>query len=507
MVEHLLLCRYAELRSAVRTLGVTDDAWLDVLKVLGAILSLGNLEVEGEDQVQIKDTPASAAVAEYLQCDRDALFEAMTFRKITVGGEETSVPLNGDQVSELQRALAKALYHGLFRWLVATINRLLQVEEAKTTIGILDIFGFEDFGENNSFEQFCINFANEKLHRQFLHYVFELEEADYNAEGIEYSSVEFTDNQPCIEMIEGIPGAKQGQGIIQLLTETSKMPKGDDAMFQDKVESEHGQNEYLITTRMKTEYFCVAHYAGAVKYQAKGFLTKNRDELQADLSKVLLSSGSAQIREYIRLDANLPEAEPTDDQDAGQSAGQKGGGARGGKKKKAGAAFIGTKFGAQLTELVERLTLTNTHYVRCIASNRTKSPMVFETEHTGKQLRYAGVMDVCEVRQSGFAIRLPFEQFLKKYRNFVPGTVGDVRTETDPEKRKQMCRHVLDQTVQFGMTKHEYQLGKSKCFLKQKMLLALEKLRQQLYNTASIKIQVSSLTRNHPFAGGPLGIF
>ena len=136
------LKEYAELRSAVRTLGVTDGAWLDVLKVLGAILSIGNLEVEGEDQVKIKDTPASAAVADYLQCDRDALFEAMTYRKIAVGGEETSVPLTGDQVGELQRALATALYHGLFRWLVATINRLLQAEDAKTTIGILDIFGY-----------------------------------------------------------------------------------------------------------------------------------------------------------------------------------------------------------------------------------------------------------------------------------------------------------------------------------------------------------------------------
>ena len=358
----------------------------------------------------------------------------------------------------------------------------------------MDFGRFEDFGENNSFEQFCINFANEKLHRQFLHYVFELEEADYNAEGIEYSSVEFTDNQPCIEMIEGLPGAKanQEQGIIQLLTETSKMPKGDDAMFQDKVESEHGQNDYLITTRMKVEHFCVAHYAGAVKYQVKGFLTKNRDELQADLSNVLMSSRSEQIREYIRLDANLAHESKTSDESQTTDAKGAKGGTKKKKKKKAGAAFISTKFGAQLTELVEWLTQTNTHYVRCIASNGTKSPMVFETEHTGKQLRYAGVMDVCEVRQSGFAIRLPFDQFLQKYRNFVPGSVGDVRTETDPEERKRMCRHVLDQTVQFGMTKHEYQLGKSKCFLKQKMLQALEKLRQQLYSAASITIQAGA---------------
>jgi myosin heavy subunit len=482
---------YLELRAGLRTLGVTDAQWLEVLKVLGAILSLGNLEISGGDdgdRVLISDTPAAAAVAEYLQCDREKLFEAMTTRKIQVAGEETSVPLRSDQVVELQQALAKALYHGLFRWIVETINRLLRVEEASSTIGILDIFGFEDFGDLNSFEQFCINFANEKLHRQFLHYVFELEEADYNAEGIEYSSVEFIDNQPCIVMIEGVgvgsggPSVQQ-QGIISLLTETSKMPKGDDKLFQTRVEETHFDHANLITSRMRTDHFCVAHYAGAVKYNVDGFLRKNRDELQSDLRNVLFGSGSEQIAQYIRLDSGIEESE-----------GEEGSDTKGSKKKKKRDQFIITKFSAQLTELVHRLTTSNTHYVRCIASNRTKSAMVFDVEHTAKQLRYAGVMDVCEVRQAGFAIRLPFDEFLRKYRNFVPGSAGDVATAETTEEKKHLCRSVLDQTE---MTKHEYQLGKSKCFLKQKMIGALETLRQRLYNAASIKIQASFRRLRH----------
>lgn len=164
------------------------------ISILRAILTLGNLEHSfAVDRVTVTDNPDSQMVAKCLSCEQSDLFTAMTQRIMKVGGDQTIVWLSEAEFIDNRDALAKALFHGLFRRLVHRINQSLSADAGSfsTSIGILDIFGFEDFGKN-SFEQFCINYANEKLHRQFLHYVFELEEAEYKAEGIEYSSVKFT---------------------------------------------------------------------------------------------------------------------------------------------------------------------------------------------------------------------------------------------------------------------------------------------------------------------------
>lgn len=192
-------------------------------------------------------------------------------------------PLNIDQALDARDAVAKSLYSTLFSWLVQRINRIV-CKGDKTCIAILDIFGFEDFKEN-SFEQLCINYANENLQFHFNKHVFKLEQQEYAREKIEWQSITFTDNHALLNLI-----GKKPVGIFPLLDDESNFPKATDLSFLEKCHYNHALNELYSRPRMSSMEFGIKHYAGQVWYSVDGFLDKNRDTLRSDVMDLLVSS-------------------------------------------------------------------------------------------------------------------------------------------------------------------------------------------------------------------------
>jgi myosin-5 len=222
----------------------------------------------------------------------EKLESSLVTRRIIAGGESITQRLNADQAADGRDALAKAMYAALFDWLVVQINASFAKEKGYvlTTISILDIYGFEYF-KRNSFEQLCINYANERLQQQFNRHLFKLEQEEYEKENIDWTKVEFEDNQACLDLIE-----KRPMGILSLLDEQCNFPKATDATFAQKMASELKENPRYTRDKLNENVFHVNHYAGSVNYDTAGFLDKNRDTIHQDLMEVLIESGEEMVR-------------------------------------------------------------------------------------------------------------------------------------------------------------------------------------------------------------------
>ena len=221
--------------------------------------------------------------------------------------EAVSVPNTCAQGAAARDALCKHLYSQLFEWLVRFVNSSLSLNLAEMgaaeqgaggvearagagemAVNILDIFGFELF-ERNSFEQFCINYANERLQEHFNRQMLKVEQEEYRAEGIPWECVAYADNEACVALIDGRPA-----GLLALLDEEGRIPRGSDEGFMDKVRAR--SSAFLSLPLACRNEFAVRHYAGKVTYDSRGFLEKNRDVLLTDLRLLLRGSASAFLR-------------------------------------------------------------------------------------------------------------------------------------------------------------------------------------------------------------------
>ncbi|KAF2345616.1 Myosin head motor domain, partial [Trinorchestia longiramus] len=218
--------------------------------------------------------------------------------------ERLLTTLNIDQALDARDAVAKALYSALFSWLVRRINQIIcsSKPSSSSCISILDIFGFESFKEN-SFEQLCINYANEKLQFHFNKHIFKLEQQEYAKEKIDWQNVEYQDNQPVIELLSRKP-----VGILHLLDDESNFPKATDVSFLEKCHYNHALNDLYSRPRMSSMEFGIQHYAGQVWYSVDGFLDKNRDTLRNDVVELLISSKLKLVSDMF-LDVRVAGAE------------------------------------------------------------------------------------------------------------------------------------------------------------------------------------------------------
>ncbi|KYO19221.1 unconventional myosin-Vb [Alligator mississippiensis] len=462
---------YANIRSAMKVLMFTDTENWEISKLLAAILHMGNLRYEARtydnlDACEVLQSASLITAASLLEVEPQDVKNCLTSRTIITRGETVSTPLSMEQALDVRDAFVKGIYGRLFVWIVEKINAAIyrppsqELKNVRRSIGLLDIFGFENFTVN-SFEQLCINFANENLQQFFVRHVFKLEQEEYNLENINWQHIEFTDNQDALDMI-----AVKPMNIISLIDEESKFPKGTDTTMLYKLNSQHKLNTNYIPPKNNYEtQFGINHFAGIVYYETKGFLEKNRDTLHGDIIQLVHSSRNKFIKQIFQADVAMflcGYASST----YGQSPAPTPKGAETRKR----SPTLSSQFKRSLELLMRTLSVCQPFFVRCIKPNEYKKPLLFDRELCVRQLRYSGMMETIRIRRAGYPIRYTFVEFVDRYRVLMPGVKpaykqGDLRGT---------CQRIAEAVL--GKD-DDWQIGKTKIFLKDHhdMLLEIER--------------------------------
>ncbi|XP_036894279.1 unconventional myosin-VIIa isoform X2 [Sturnira hondurensis] len=443
---------YANIRSAMKVLMFTDTENWEISKLLASILHLGNLQYEARtfenlDACEVLFSPSLATAASLLEVNPPDLMNCLTSRTLITRGETVSTPLSREQALDVRDAFVKGIYGRLFVWIVDKINAAIykppsqDVKSSRRSIGLLDIFGFENFAVN-SFEQLCINFANEHLQQFFVRHVFKLEQEEYDLESIDWLHIEFTDNQDALDMIANKP-----MNIISLIDEESKFPKGTDTTMLHKLNSQHKLNPNYIPPKNNHEtQFGINHFAGVVYYESQGFLEKNRDTLHGDIIQLVHSSRNKFIKQIFQADVAM------------------------GAETRKRSPTLSSQFKRSLELLMRTLGACQPFFVRCIKPNEFKKPMLFDRHLCVRQLRYSGMMETIRIRRAGYPIRYSFVEFVERYRVLLPG----VKPAYKQDDLRGTCQRMAEAVLG---THDDWQIGKTKIFLKDHhdMLLEVER--------------------------------
>ncbi|KAJ2953414.1 hypothetical protein O0L34_g1004 [Tuta absoluta] len=459
------------LQLALTVLQVPPHMCEGLFKVLAAVLWLGNVQfqdVDGErTTLAPEDSEAVDAVANLLGLPLPTAKRVLLERQINVRGNVTDIPLRLHEARENRHAMARALYSRTFAWLVRHVNSCSAPgREASRALGVLDIFGFENFAAN-SLEQLCINYANEKLHMFFNNYVFALEQEIYKLEGIKYSQIQFTDNSACLELLEKPP-----RSLLKLLSEQCHMPKGSDSAYLTNIQGEFGEHQSFVkgSRRKWEEEFGVQHYAGAVTYSVQGFVDKNRDTQQDAFIDHLSRSQNPFVRELADYVADL--APPGHDMSL-SSPNSTSTTQRGTSK---GRPTVVDTFRAQLQSLVDMLQATDVWYVRCIKPNEKKEAGLYNDTLVLEQLRYLGMNEIVRIRRDGYPVHLPVEQFQARYRCLLPHP-----RPKNPDVERILCL--------VRAPKDDWQVGYTKIFMRSSVHAPLEAKRSALLQESALRLQ------------------
>lgn len=447
---------------------VSKDDQESVFAMLAAVLWMGNVSftvTDNENHVEAVADEGLTNVAKLIGCDVGDLKQALSTRKMRVGNDNIIQKLTLSQAIDTRDALAKSIYACLFDWLVEQINKSLAVGKRRTgrSISILDIYGFESF-DRNSFEQFCINYANERLQQHFNRHLFKLEQEEYIQDGIDWNRVDFEDNQDCLNLFE-----KKPLGLLSLLDEESTFPNGTDLTFANKLKQHLNSNSCFRGERGKA--FSVCHYAGEVMYDTTGFLEKNRDLLHLD-SIQLLSSCTCHLPQIFASNMLTQSEKPV----VGPL--YKSGGADSQKLS------VATKFKGQLFQLMQRLETTTPHFIRCIKPNNFQSPGNYDQGLVLQQLRCCGVLEVVRISRSGFPTRMSHQKFARRYGFLLLEGVAS----QDPLSVSVAILH------QFNILPEMYQVGYTKLFFRTGQIGVLEDTRN---HTLHGILRVQSCFRGH----------
>ncbi|KAG4165156.1 hypothetical protein ERO13_A13G061800v2 [Gossypium hirsutum] len=455
-------------KEALDIVHVSKEDQESVFAMLAAVLWLGNVSftiIDNENHVEAVQDESLINVAKLIGCDAADLNLALSTRKMRVGSDNIVQKLTLSQAIETRDALAKSIYADLFEWLVEQINKSLAVGKRLTgrSISILDIYGFESF-DRNSFEQFCINYANERLQQHFNRHLFKLEQEEYIQDGIDWAKVDFDDNQDCLHLFE-----KKPLGLLSLLNEESTFPNGTDYTFANKLKQHLNSNHCFKGEREKA--FTVSHFAGEVTYDTTGFLEKNRDLLHLD-SIQLLSSCSCHLPKAFASNMLNQSEKPVV-----------------GPLHKAGGAdsqklSVVTKFKGQLFQLMQRLESTTPHFIRCIKPNNFQSPGSYEQGLVLQQLRCCGVLEVVRISRSGYPTRMPHQKFAKRYGFLLLENAAS----QDPLSVSVAILH------QFNILPEMYQVGYTKLFFRTGQIGILEDTRNRTLHGI---LRVQSCFRGH----------
>uniref|UniRef100_A0A671PSU7 Unconventional myosin-Va-like n=1 Tax=Sinocyclocheilus anshuiensis TaxID=1608454 RepID=A0A671PSU7_9TELE len=457
-------------RKAFSLLGITEAHQMGLFQILSAILHLGNVEVKerGSSSCGISDESGHLAVfCDLTEVSYESMAHWLCHKKLKTATETLNKPVTRLEAINGRDALAKHIYAKLFSWIVSQVNKALSTSsKPHSFIGVLDIYGFETF-EVNSFEQFCINYANEKLQQQFNMHVFKLEQEEYMKEQIPWTLIDFYDNQPCINLIE----AKMG--LLDLLDEECTMPKGSDDSWAQKLYNTHlKKSSHFEKPRMSNKAFIILHFADKVEYQCDGFLEKNKDTVNEEQINVLKASKFALLVELFQ-DEETPAAPSSSAPSGRAKVGRSTQSFREHKKS------VGLQFRNSLHLLMDTLNATTPHYVRCIKPNDVKAPFMLDPHRAVQQLRACGVLETIRISSAGFPSRWTYQEFFSRYRVLM-------RQKEFLSDRKLTCQSVLERLVQ---NKDKYQFGKTKIFFRAGQVAYLEKLRADKLRAACIHIQ------------------
>ncbi|CEG44284.1 myosin-like protein [Plasmopara halstedii] len=455
--------RFAKTREALTLLGLTPEQQIGLFHVLSGILHLGEAQfvtkIENDEACDlVMDSVVYSSLL--LGLDPEMMATALTHRTMKAAGDVYRVPLTVDQALSGRDALAKAIYASIFDWLVAGINASLGAacQVTRTTIGVLDIFGFESF-QYNSFEQLCINYANEKLQEKFTQDVFRAVEEEYEREEITWAHIAYADNSDTLALIDG------RMGILALLNEEIVRPRGNEEGFVNKLASAYLKQKQLIDfPRTSKTQFAIHHYAGTVLYEAMGFLDKHKDALLSDLSELMCHSHESLPQMLFKAKAEMEAAESKR-----LSSSLRKSGGNGAEKT------VGMQFKQSLTSLMTTISTTNVNYIRCIKPNSSKSSIELEDKMVANQLRCAGVIEAICIARAGYPNRLLHAEFATQFQLFL--TANDqVKLQQDPDANSSNFLKLL--LEQFDLeTPEEYQMGRTRIYLQKGVLEKLERVK------------------------------
>ena len=470
-------------RQSLTTIGVSGAKQAQIFKLLSALLHLGNVKVSATrtDSVLPSTEPSLVKACHMLGVDASDFAKWTVKKQLITRGERIMSNLTQQQALVVRDSVAKFIYSSLFDWLVENINNGLATEEvssrATAFIGVLDIYGFEHFAKN-SFEQFCINYANEKLQQEFNQHVFKLEQEEYLREEIDWTFIDFSDNQPCIDLIE----AKLG--VLALLDEESRLPMGSDEQFVTKLHHNfaNGKSKYYKKPRFGKSAFTICHYAINVTYESDGFIDKNRDTVPDEHMEVLRVSSNEFLGEVLEAASMVQEKDSAIASNATVKTTSTPG-------RRAGVATnrkptLGGIFKSSLIELMQTINSTDVHYIRCIKPNESKESWKFEGPMVLSQLRACGVLETVRISCAGYPTRWTYEEFALRYYMLVP---SESWTSAIREMANAILKKALGQGSNRGLDK--YQLGLTKIFFRAGMLAFLENLRTTRLNDCAVMIQ------------------
>ncbi|KAL3634418.1 hypothetical protein CASFOL_021472 [Castilleja foliolosa] len=502
------LKEYLSTRRAMDVVGISSDEQDAIFRVVAAILHLGNIEfakVSESDASQPKDDQSRfhlKTAADLLMCNEESLEDSLCKRVMMTRDETITRSLDPSAAAISRDALAKIVYSRLFDWLVNKINHSIgQDSDSKFLIGVLDIYGFESFKTNRcltGFEQFCINLTNEKLQQHFNQHVFKMEQEEYTKEEIDWSYIEFVDNQDILDLIEKKPG-----GIVALLDEACMFPRSTHETFAEKLYQTFRDHKRFVKPKLSRTDFTILHYAGdiavdegvrifrhhhnivqgyfwhfvykisqfglvlehekmakvdnlfetEVTYQTELFLDKNKDYVVAEHQALLSASNCSFVSS---LFPPLPEE----------------------SSKSSKFSSIGSQFKQQLQALLETLSATEPHYIRCVKPNNLLKPAIFENSNVLQQLRCGGVMEAIRISCAGFPTRKTFDEFISRFKILQPSVLNGSCDEVAA------CQSILEKVGLEG-----YQIGKTKVFLRAGQMAELDSHRIQVLGKSACIIQ------------------
>uniref|UniRef100_A0A663MYP7 Myosin X n=2 Tax=Athene cunicularia TaxID=194338 RepID=A0A663MYP7_ATHCN len=438
---------FSKVMTAMKVVDFSTEEIRDIFKLLSGTLHLGNVEFMTAGGAQVTTKAVLNIASDLLGLDSFQLSEVLTQRSMILRGEEISSPLTVEQAADSRDSLSMALYSQCFSWLISKINTKIKGKENFKSVGILDIFGFENF-QVNRFEQFNINYANEKLQEYFNKHIFSLEQLEYNREGINWEAIDWMDNAECLDLIE------KKLGLLALVNEESRFPKGTDNTLLEKLHSQHMSNHYYVKPRVTDHQFGIRHYAGEVGVNVTREDLTFRKEKMLDFIYDLFERVCSRCSEET-LKMGTQRRRPT----------------------------VSSQFRDSLHSLMATLSTSNPFFIRCIKPNTEKAPNLFNPDVVLNQLRYSGMLETVKVRRAGFPIRRLFQDFLSRYKMLVKGP-GFL------DNSKAVCAGFL-QT--YDSSKKEWQLGKTKVFLKEALEQKLEKDREEELRKAAIVIRAHVL--------------